>query len=212
MYIACILTSCMRIILNIDGLYLYNVCLKSWSKCELYSSLGVGDYQTPMETCARNFYRAVKATHSELINLKEIQLVLKDEAAEKAYLDIFEDGGFQIIPKTGQSMSTKDWGKTIKGSNLSKEQENCCICMDLPKKPKRLQKCGHIFCKDCIEQYFEYKPACPSCGEFYGKVMGDQPPGSISMKKDYHRLEGFYDCSSCIIVTYSFLNGSQGVC
>ncbi|XP_061162262.1 uncharacterized protein LOC133171516 [Saccostrea echinata] len=175
---------------------------------------GVGDYQTPLETCARNLYKAVKATHSSLIHLKEIYLVVKEEAAEKVYLDTFEEGGFQVIPNTlseaSQPPGKTDWGKTMKSSDLPQEQENCCVCMDTPTNPKRLKKCGHIFCKECIEQYFEYKPVCPSCGQIYGKMKGDQPLGSISMRKSHQRLEGFNDCYSCIIVTYTFPDGSQG--
>ncbi|XP_062591829.1 uncharacterized protein LOC134253316 isoform X4 [Saccostrea cucullata] len=175
---------------------------------------GVGDYTTPVETCARNLYKAVKATHSSLINLKEIYLVVNEDAAEKAYLDMFEDEGFQIIPKIcpdlSQPGSKTDWGKTIKSSDLPQEQENCCVCMDTPTNPKRLKKCGHIFCKECIEQYFEYKPVCPRCGQIYGKMKGDQPPGTMSMSKGHQRLEGFTDCNGCIIVTYTFYSGSQG--
>lgn len=77
--------------------------------------------------------------------------------------------------------------------------------------PKQLKKCGHIFCKECIENLFHYKPACPSCGTIYGKVTGDQPPGSVTMRNSYTKLEGFNDCSGSIILTYMFDDGYQGV-
>ena len=47
--------------------------------------------------------------------------------------------------------------------------ENCSICLDSYKNPRRTQ-CGHIFCKDCIWEwknepnYFgEKKETCPLC-------------------------------------------------
>lgn len=83
--------------------------------------------------------------------------------------------------------------------------------MDTPTEPKQLQKCGHIFCKECIDASFQYKPACPSCGTIYGKVTGDQPPGSVTMRKSYTKLEGFNDSSGSIILTYMFDNGYQRV-
>lgn len=44
------------------------------------------------------------------------------------------------------------------------------------------------------------------------KVTGNQPPGSISIRKSYIKLEGFNDCSGSIILTYVFSDGWQGVC
>lgn len=83
--------------------------------------------------------------------------------------------------------------------------------MDDPTDPKQLIKCGHIFCKECIEQCFQYKPACPSCGTIYGKVTGDQPPGWISIKTNSNILQGFNDSSGTIVLTYFFDDGNQGV-
>ena len=37
------------------------------------------------------------------------------------------------------------------------EEENCVICMDKKENEKKLDKCGHSFCKDCIERYFKTK-------------------------------------------------------
>ena len=47
--------------------------------------------------------------------------------------------------------------------------DNCSICLDTYKNPRRTQ-CGHIFCRDCIIEwrnepnYFgEKKETCPLC-------------------------------------------------
>lgn len=83
--------------------------------------------------------------------------------------------------------------------------------MDNPTDPTQLKKCGHIFCKECIEQYFEYKPTCPICGTIYGKVTGDQPPGTMAIRTNGIRLQGFNDSSGTIVLTYFFNDGRQGV-
>lgn len=83
--------------------------------------------------------------------------------------------------------------------------------MDDPTDPKQLKKCGHIFCKECIDASFQYKPACPSCGTIYEKVTGDQPPGFISIRRSSIRLQGFNDSSGSIVLTYKFDDGNQGV-
>ena len=40
--------------------------------------------------------------------------------------------------------------------------ETCSICIDEAVKPT-LTHCGHIFCYDCITQYFKIKQICPIC-------------------------------------------------
>lgn len=150
------------------------------------------------------------ANKSELMYLNDIYLVLKEEKQEKMYLEDFAFINCKITqrPVTNNGKSD-DFGKTMK--EMPKDGENCCICMDTPTKPKQLRKCGHIFCKECIEQYFEYKPTCPSCGTIYGKVTGDQPPGTMSIRTNGSRLQGFNDSSGTIVLTYFFNDGNQGV-
>lgn len=96
-------------------------------------------------------------------------------------------------------------------ADISERFSVCSICMDIKKKPKNLHKCGHTFCTECIELAFQSKPACPICGMIYGKVTGDQPPGSISMGKSIFKLEGFNDSNGSIVVTYIFEDGWQCV-
>lgn len=150
------------------------------------------------------------ANKSGLKFLNDIYLVLNEEEQEKMYLEQFAFINCKITqrPVTNNGKSD-DFGKTMK--KIPKEDENCSICMDTPTKPKLLQKCGHIFCKECIEQYFEYKPACPNCGTIYGKVTGDQPPGAISIRTNGIRLQGFNDSSGTIVLTYIFNDGKQRV-
>lgn len=94
---------------------------------------------------------------------------------------------------------------------MEKENQTCVICMDTATKPKQLVKCGHIFCKDCITQYFQFKPVCPVCNMIYGKLEGDQPPGSISMMKSLKRLDGYKASTGSIVLTYEFCDGKLGV-
>jgi hypothetical protein len=53
------------------------------------------------------------------------------------------------------------------------EKEICPICLDDCTEPKQLDKCGHKFCKDCIDHYFQaFKPQCPCCFTIYGEIRG----------------------------------------
>lgn len=79
--------------------------------------------------------------------------------------------------------------------------------MDYPTNPKKLEKCGHTFCKECIDEYFHYKLDCPSCDNIQMKVTGDQPPGSISIEKPY--TTGIY--GGMIHVKFMFEDGYQEV-
>ncbi|XP_033731448.1 LOW QUALITY PROTEIN: uncharacterized protein LOC117321077, partial [Pecten maximus] len=95
----------------------------------------------------------------------------------------------------------------------SEVTEDCCICMDTMTKPKKLS-CGHVFCTECIDQQFKYWPACPLCEAVHGKIMGDQPPGTMTINttKSYRGhgyLPGYSGCG-IINITYNFPSGKQG--
>lgn len=169
---------------------------------------GIGEYNTPVQICASSFIKAVRAYKSEVVYLKDIYLVLKDKEDEEMYVELFKYT-CKITNRTlMDSGNSGSLANTVKGMP---EEENCCICMDTPTKPKKLPKCGHIFCEECIEQSFMYKPVCPNCGTIYGKVTGDQPPGFISIRKSSIRLQGFNDSSGSIVLSYTFDDGKQGV-
>ena len=145
-------------------------------------------------------------------SVKVIYLVLRNEEDESVYLEMLRDK-YEITPRpviqTKTLTSDQSFGKTL--TNEPEEEELCHICMDTPINPKRLHKCGHLFCKDCIDQCLSYKPACPKCGEIYGKITGDQPPGTLSIRKYNQSLIGFHDSKDCIVLTYTFQSGRQGV-
>ncbi len=55
----------------------------------------------------------------------------------------------------------------------SSEIDRCPICLDDFIEPKELDKCGHKFCTDCIDPYFQnVKPQCPCCFTIYGEIRG----------------------------------------
>lgn len=94
------------------------------------------------------------------------------------------------------------------------EEEKCAICLERCLEPKKLSKCGHIFCTGCIVEYFEThgQKKCPVCGLVYGELRGDQPKGG-SMRSEIDRgmrLAGHEDVPT-FVMTFSFPSGRQGV-
>mmetsp|Transcript_39015 Transcript_39015/g.44611 ORF Transcript_39015/g.44611 Transcript_39015/m.44611 type:complete len:88 (+) Transcript_39015:31-294(+) len=59
----------------------------------------------------------------------------------------------------------------------SKKDFECSICICLLVDPVRLD-CGHLFCKFCLENYFENQDAkkCPMCRH---KVVADKDSKSV---------------------------------
>lgn len=87
----------------------------------------------------------------------------------------------------------------------------CVICLEsLDKEHKTLQKCKHKFCAPCIDRQFEHKPVCPTCGEMYGVVTGNQPKGTMKVETDNTSLPGYPKCNT-LVITYEFPDGIQGV-
>ncbi|XP_062400471.1 uncharacterized protein LOC134091813 isoform X2 [Sardina pilchardus] len=88
------------------------------------------------------------------------------------------------------------------------EDETCPICMDeFTDKEKLL--CGHAFCKDCLRQSVESMGAtCPVCKKVFGKVVGDQPDGTMTHYAQSTRLPGYKHCGS-IVINYQIPSGIQ---
>ncbi|XP_040009277.1 probable E3 ubiquitin-protein ligase DTX3 [Xiphias gladius] len=95
-----------------------------------------------------------------------------------------------------------------RSSVVRKSPEDCAICLDKIQDRKML-KCLHSFCSECIDAVFRFKPACPICNTYHGVYTGTQPEGTMTVTRSWQRLPGFERCG-CIIITYSFPAGIQG--
>ena len=38
----------------------------------------------------------------------------------------------------------------------------CMICLEVAEDPRQHEKCGKLFCKECLDEYGKVKP-CPNC-------------------------------------------------
>jgi hypothetical protein len=111
---------------------------------------------------------------------------------------------------SGATNTTSNATNTTSGATNDKDM--CVICMNDPVKPKVLSKCKHIFCTKCIDESFKKcGPKCPSCGQMYGDMTGNQPKnGKMNVSKSSLRLPG-YPHHGSITITYSIPDGLQGV-
>nr|XP_028599805.1 E3 ubiquitin-protein ligase DTX3L [Podarcis muralis] len=89
-----------------------------------------------------------------------------------------------------------------------KQEDVCTICMDKIHQKKVLPKCKHEFCAECIEQALKYKPVCPVCNVAYGKVEGNQPPGTMNIQKSRASLPGYAGYGT-IQISYYIPDGIQ---
>ena len=81
-----------------------------------------------------------------------------------------------------------------------------CDCTD----PVQLIKCSHVFCRECITEFFKTKPACPVCSTIYGKIYGDQPTDGIALVYiDPAPLPGY--SNDTYVIRYEFPSGKQQV-
>uniref|UniRef100_A0A3B3QQ54 E3 ubiquitin-protein ligase n=1 Tax=Paramormyrops kingsleyae TaxID=1676925 RepID=A0A3B3QQ54_9TELE len=52
----------------------------------------------------------------------------------------------------------------------------CTICMGEIVERTTLDKCGHSFCRTCLDQAFQVKQVCPVCRMVYGHMMVEPSP------------------------------------
>ncbi|XP_013767952.1 E3 ubiquitin-protein ligase DTX3L-like isoform X2 [Pundamilia nyererei] len=86
--------------------------------------------------------------------------------------------------------------------------ERCPICLDKFKNKRQLN-CKHEFCKDCLKQAEKANgPICPICRVVFGKIVGDQPDGTMSHQILTFPLPGYSDCGT-IMISYEIQSGTQ---
>ncbi|XP_021355423.1 uncharacterized protein LOC110451630 [Mizuhopecten yessoensis] len=175
----------------------------------------IAGHPAPIISISKMIAKICKSCAEKTTLRKTLYFCNNDSVAAKTLRDVFEkkfnkvNEGAEDVKKgqTPPGTTGRDRGAGLEVT------EDCCICMDTMTEPKKLS-CGHMFCRECIDQQFKYKPACPQCGAVHGKITGDQPPGTMTMTttKSYWRggsLPGYEGCG-IINITYSFPSGKQG--
>ncbi len=110
---------------------------------------------------------------------------------------------------TGFNEELKDNSKhDSKGAHA--EEETCTICMDRFTDKTKL-RCGHEFCQICIKMSVESLGSiCPVCKEVFGKLKGNQPEGTMTVRKSRSSLPG-YPQRGTIEIYYNIPSGIQTV-
>jgi deltex-like protein len=110
----------------------------------------------------------------------------------------------RVLKKDGGVQDSKDSTQSV---NAVKD-DDCVICMEPMTQPKQLP-CGHKFCTDCIEKSFTHcQPKCPSCGQLFDVMKGNQPPGTMSVKTIPTLLSG-HETYITIEIEYNIPDGIQ---
>lgn len=106
----------------------------------------------------------------------------------------------------------KDMDFTVAAHSEAEDNKTCSICIgDLVEKTT-LEKCGHSFCRSCLDQAFKVKKACPVCRLVYGQLVGNQPAnGTMIVERDPDLELPGHEGYGCICIIYSFRPGLQSV-
>ncbi|XP_071089423.1 E3 ubiquitin-protein ligase TRIM45-like isoform X2 [Haliotis cracherodii] len=96
--------------------------------------------------------------------------------------------------------------KHLQEKTFTIERETCTICLNQIVEAKKI-KCGHCFCKSCIDQVLSVQDHCPVCKTCCKVITGDMPPGVMETCVIPDRLPG-YEKHDTIQITYSFEDGA----
>ena len=140
-----------------------------------------------------------------IVYVEKQSLSYFNEAASTGTIDVKNDFGAASSVHLETTDEFKENDKlTASGTN------KCTICLETIINSHKLS-CGHVFCKECIEEYLKkYKATCPVCGNVQGKLTGNQPKGDMKKTILKQPLCGYSNCNT-IQITYDFPDGKQGV-
>jgi deltex-like protein len=117
-----------------------------------------------------------------------------------------EDGASSSTPI---GTETDSEGKGATPSTHSPEDDECPICLEKFKSPVKT-KCGHVFCKECIDKALEYDPYCPNCKKPLRAITGKQPTGgTMTFSVLQLSVPGYEGCNT-IKINYTIPSGVQG--
>uniref|UniRef100_H3DCB1 E3 ubiquitin-protein ligase n=1 Tax=Tetraodon nigroviridis TaxID=99883 RepID=H3DCB1_TETNG len=104
----------------------------------------------------------------------------------------------------------RDMDSTVTAHSEAEDNKTCSICMGDIVEKTTLEKCGHSFCRSCLDQAFKVKKACPVCRLVYGQLIGNQPAnGTMIVERDPDLELPGHEGYGCICIIYSFPPGLQ---
>jgi len=112
---------------------------------------------------------------------------------------------------TTEPSTTKDpleFGDTSQSSDQS-VHSHCSICQSAFRDPVYSSKCGHTFCKRCVDEAVANGTSLVMCNEEWCACQRNQPVGLMSWRTEKQPLPGYEDCET-IAITYNFHKGQQG--
>ncbi|KAL7545149.1 hypothetical protein ACHAWF_008506 [Thalassiosira exigua] len=96
--------------------------------------------------------------------------------------------------------------------NIAIANATCAICQnDLPvplSDIRRVKKCGHLFCRDCILKALHYSRKCPCCHQSVGEPQGKSPSGEMKCSVTSQPCTG-YNTVGSIKIDYTIFKGMQ---
>jgi deltex-like protein len=195
----------------IEMIYL-NIFGKAFIELSLLSIalplIGTGINGLAIDTCSKSF---VEALMQFIHQLKTSNT--KTNSNIKIYLVNTVPNGLEKVKMIiDQKIKQLSNGSTKKNDQKNKNDEKCTICLEefqTINSIKILDKCGHSFCTECIDEYFrKVKKSCPVCNTIYGLTIGTQPDGTMRWETINQIVPGFN--TNAIQITYQIPGGIQG--
>ena len=87
--------------------------------------------------------------------------------------------------------------------NSIKDQYTCLICQNIFTNPVKLEKCEHIFCKDCINNYYfnqggNSNDQCPLCRE---KFLSSEIIPDMKLENEMKQKSVKCECGKVMFLT-----------
>ncbi len=199
---------------SLNQMIYYNLLDKAFVELDLDSLaiplIGTGAAGISIKESATDLIKAIHKFQSENLNIKKQMkiYVINNNPNILIEAEAYLNREISILCQTSSEAAIK---QETKDEPQSQTNDDCIICLDKIVNCKKLDKCGHKFCKKCIDEYFEkVKRVCPVCNTFYGQIRGNQPNGRMTYRTLNINLSGFPQNVPTIEITYSIPNGIQG--
>jgi hypothetical protein len=139
---------------------------------------------------SNNSVTPLSRSANELFNIIPILLGENTIDSYEINLEIQEmTGGNVLVP-----VKNKEEAYTIieesDDDEIISNSSSCAICLDKPENKQFVRTtCNHVYCKDCIDKWFEMNSKCPICKKNFNDVESNSSGNDADQEDSYSDCE-----------------------
>lgn len=107
-------------------------------------------------------------------------------------------GGNVLVPVKNKEAAYTIIEESELDDEFGSNDSSCAICLDKPENKQFVRTtCNHVYCKDCIDKWFEMNSKCPICKRDFNDVESNNSGDDDAVQEDSSSYQQSISSSHC---------------